>query len=213
VECCTDHAAAREEHLVKSSPEDIPQRALEREDEFRVIERTFSSDPTKMSVGLANINAAVPDVGANKDKIARVAAIFKERGVNVAVFPEFALSGYFWDDEQACRTHMDSALTEQHVDWIEDTLKPLLDDDFRYIILNNLMHGPDGKYYNSTFPIARDYDYLNPDNSYQKIFLPGIEKTYTASGKDDRLVIDTTGRQRAVRLHDLLRLPLRRPHA
>ncbi|HSP37305.1 MAG TPA: carbon-nitrogen hydrolase family protein [Frankiaceae bacterium] len=165
-------------------------RALKGEP-LRIVERTFSSDPSKMSVGLANINASVPDVEANKDKICRVASIFKEHGVNVAVFPEFSLSGYFWEDERACRKYMDSALIEQHVDWIENSLKPLLDDEFRAIILNNLMSGPNGTYYNSTFPVAKNYDYLAPGNSYQKIFLPGIEKTYTTTGQDDRLVVDT----------------------
>jgi predicted amidohydrolase len=158
---------------------------------FRVVERVFSSDTTRMSIGLANIHASVPDVEANKDKICRVASVFKEHGVNVAVFPEFSLSGYFWDDEPACRRYMDSALTERHVDWIEGSLKPLLDDDFRAIVLNNLVQGPNGKYFNSTFPVAQGYDYLKPGNSYQKIFLPGIEKTYTQTGQDDRLVVDT----------------------
>ncbi len=160
-------------------------------DDLEVIERTYSSDARNVSVGLANINASVPDVAANKEKIHSACCVFKELGVNVAIFPEFSLSGYFWEDEQECRRYMDSALTEVHVDWIETSLKPLLDDDFRAIILNNLTRGPDGKYYNSTFPIARDYDYLAPGNSYEKIFLPGIEKTYTATGQDDRLVIDT----------------------
>ena len=52
---------------------------------FRIVERTFSSDSTRISVGLANIHASVPDVEANKAKVCRVASIFKERGVNVAV--------------------------------------------------------------------------------------------------------------------------------
>jgi len=159
--------------------------------EFRIVERTYSADSSRMSLGLANISATVPDVEANKDKICRVAQIFKERGVNVAVFPEFSLSGYFWEYDDACRRYMDSAVTEEHVDWIEGSLKPLLDDDFRAIVLNNLTRGPGGKYYNSTFPIAKGYDYLDHTNSYQKIFLPGIEKQYTLSGQDDRLVVDT----------------------
>jgi predicted amidohydrolase len=140
---------------------------------------------------LANISATVPDVEANKDKILRVASIFKSRGVNVAVFPEFCLSGYFWDDVENCRRYMDSAVTEEHTDWIEGSLKPLLDEQFRVIIMNNLMRGSDGKYFNCTFPIARDYDYLTPGNCYQKIFLPGIEKEYTSTGQDDRFVVDT----------------------
>ena len=33
-------------------------------------------------------------------------------------------------------------------------------------------------------------DYLSSENTYDKVFLPGIEKEYTASGKDDRLVLE-----------------------
>ena len=164
---------------------------MERIDEFLVVERTYSSDPEKLSVGLANISAIVPDVEANKDKILRAATIFKERGVNVAVFPEMCLSGYFWDDEEACRAYMDTALTERNVDWIEGSLRPLLDEQFVAIVLNNLSEGEDGKYVNATFPVAEGYDYLADEHAYTKTFLPGLEKTYTASGRDDRLVVET----------------------
>ena len=60
-------------------------------------------------MGLANIHAAVPDVEANKDKILRAVSIFKERGVNIAVFPEFCLSGYFWDEREDCLAYMREA--------------------------------------------------------------------------------------------------------
>jgi predicted amidohydrolase len=166
------------------------QGPIGREDGFRVVERNYSDHPTEMSIGLANISASVPDIEANKDKILRVSSIFKEHGVNFAVFPEFCLSGYFWEDEPACRRYMDRAVIDHNVDWIEGSLKPLLDERFRAIILNGLTQGPGGKYFNSTLPIAANYDYLASDNSYQKVFLPGIEKTYTASGQDDRLVVD-----------------------
>jgi predicted amidohydrolase len=168
-----------------------PFKPIEQIDEFFVVERTYSPDPSKLSVGLANISAFVPDVEANKDKIRRAASIFKERRVNVAIFPEFCLSGYFWDQEEECRRYMDSAITERHTDWINESLKPLLDEEFRALFLNNLIEGPEGKYLNATFPVAHGYDHLAPENTYNKIFLPGIEKTYTASGRDDRLVLDT----------------------
>src|SRR5438309_131086 len=110
---------------------DLPSPAtIARADEFAVIERTYSSDSRNISVGLANINATVPGVEANKDKILRVASIFKEHHVNVAVFPEFCLSGYFWDNDVDCQKYMESGLTERHVDWIEGSLKPLLDEEF-----------------------------------------------------------------------------------
>jgi predicted amidohydrolase len=167
-----------------------PFKPIEQVGEFQVVERTYSPDPSNLSIGLANISAVVPDVEANKDRILRAASIFKERRVNVAIFPEFCLSGYFWDQYDDCRRYMDSAVTERHAAWIDGSLKPLLDDEFRGIILNNLTEGPDGKYLNSTFPVAQGYDHADPENAYNKIFLPGIEKTYTASGRDDRLVVD-----------------------
>lgn len=167
-----------------------PFRPIEVVDGFPVVERVYSSDPAGLSVGLANITAEVPDIERNKDKILRAARIFKERGVNFAAFPEFCLSGYFWEDEAACRRYMTEALTENHLDWLEHELKPLLDDQFMGIILNNVCAGPGGQFFNKTFVLARDTDYLTSENTYDKVFLPGIEKTYTESGRDDRLVLE-----------------------
>jgi len=165
---------------------------VDRVDEFYVVERTYSTDASNLSVGLANIKAKVPDVEANKDKVLRVAKIFKERGVNVAIFPEFCLSGYFWeDDEDNCREYMDSALTEKHTG-LTDELSDLLDGDFRAIVLNNLRQGSEeGKYLNSTFVVDREGAHLDDEDTYEKVFVPGIEKTFTQSGRDDRLFIDS----------------------
>src|SRR3954454_25307857 len=102
-----------------------PFRPIEVVDGFPVIERVYSDDDAGLSLGLANISAVVPDIDANKDKVLRVARIFKERGANVVVFPEFCLSGYFWDDEERCRAYMEGALTERHTDWLEGELRAL----------------------------------------------------------------------------------------
>lgn len=59
---------------------------------------------------------------ANKDKTLRAASIFAERGVNIAVFPEFCLSGYFWDQPDDCLAYMNGAAVENHTDWIENEL-------------------------------------------------------------------------------------------
>lgn len=166
-----------------------PFRPIEVVDGFPVVERVYSDDPSGFSVGLANIAAVVPDVAANKEKVVRAARIFKQRRVNVAIFPEFCLTGYFWRDERACRRYMSEAVAEKQVDWIDGELKPLLDDEFVAIVLNNVRGGPNGKLFNSTFVVTRDRDYLAPANTYEKVFLPGLEKTYTESGRDDRLVV------------------------
>jgi predicted amidohydrolase len=157
---------------------------------FPVIERTYCDEPSFPSVGLANLHAVVPGIEENKAKIERACRQFKQRGVNVAVFPEFCFSGYFWKDEDACWAYMEQAVTERHLGWIDSYLRPLLDDTFRAIILNNLTHGPGRKFFNTTFVIADDVaDPLADGYSYQKVFLPGIEKIYTESGNDDRLLV------------------------
>ena len=162
-------------------------------DDFRVVERTYGDDASHPSVGLANLHAVVPGIEENKAKIERACQMFKERGVTIAVFPEFCLSGYFWDDEEACWEYMEQAVTDRHVDWIDDRLRPLLDDRFRAIVLNNITRGEGRKFLNTTFIVAEEFtDPLADEFSYDKVFLPGIEKTYTESGRDDRLIV--TGR-------------------
>ncbi len=161
-------------------------------DELLVVERSYCDDESKLSVGLANIHADVPDVEANKDKILRAASIFKERGVNIAVFPEFCLSGYFWDGREDCLAYMKQAVTEAHADWIESELQALIGEDLEAIVLNNLVAVErQDCFLNRTFVIGRNADYLADENTYDKVFLPGIEKDYTESGRDDRLVLST----------------------
>ena len=163
---------------------------MERADGFLVVERTYSSDSSMPSVGLANIHAVVPGIEENKKKIERACRVFKERGVNFAVFPEFCLSGYFWEDEPACWEYMEQAVTERHLDWIDGRLRPLLDDTFRVIVMNNIARGEGRRFRNTTFLIADEVtDPLAPEWSYDKVFLPGIEKVYTDSGLDDRLLV------------------------
>ncbi|MBW1608126.1 MAG: carbon-nitrogen hydrolase family protein [Deltaproteobacteria bacterium] len=156
-----------------------------------IAERFFSHDENNLSIGLANIHAVVPDVEANKEKMLQATQIFKERKVNVAIFPEFCLSGYFWEDENECRSYMDKAVIENHLEWIASALKPCLDEHLRAVVFNNIRRGREGKYLNSTMILAHDHDPLDADDTYDKTFLPPIEKVYTASGRDDHLVVDS----------------------
>ncbi len=174
------------------------------DERFSIVERSYGDDEDGLSVGIANIHAAVPDVQANKDTIVRVAQTFAERGVDYALFPEFCLSGYFWEDSERCSEYMNSAVTEEHVGWIESELEPLLGKGtgtlaasgggpggLEGIVLNNLRHAGDGCYYNSSFVVDGNGDYLADESTYDKVFLPGIEREYTTTGRDDRLVLDT----------------------
>jgi len=158
---------------------------------FRVTERWFSHDQHLPSIGIANIHSVVPDIEENKDKIVRAVEIFKERNVNIAIFPEFCLSGYFWEDEEDCRKYMDQALMENHSQWVNDILKSYLDDTFKAIMLNGLRRGETGKYINSTYVIDRAHDFMAKGRMYNKVFLPGIERIYTDITPDDELVVDS----------------------
>ncbi len=167
-----------------------PQRSVPVIDRFQVVERTYSTDDSLPTVGLANIEAVVPGIEANRAKILAATRVLVELGVNVAVFPEFALSGYFWDDEPAYRAYMDQALTEQHVNRIDEELRPLCAGDLQAIVLNNLTAGSDGKYRNRTMIISElVVSPLDPDSSHDKIYLPGIESLYTSTGAEDRPVL------------------------
>ncbi len=160
-------------------------------DEFLVVERAFSEIDEHLSIGLANIHALVPDIAANKDKIARACGIFKQRGANVAIFPEFSISGYVWDEESACRAYVEASSIENHVDWIAGTIQPLLDETFRAVILNGFRRSPAGGHLNSTFVIGKDNDWLGGEHVYDKVFLPPIERTYTQTGVQDRLDLES----------------------
>jgi len=183
----------------------ITEGAPQQIDEFSIIERIYG-EKDGLTIGIANIHAKVPDIEYNKDKISRAVDIFKERDVNMVVFPEFCLAGYFWDKtpqeglegkeqmgDPECWEYMDKAITDRHWDWVSSSLESKLDENFQFIIFNNIRKGPPNqkKYWNSTYVINKQFDYKNPKWIYDKTFLPGIEKTYTVSGETDRLVLDT----------------------
>jgi len=159
--------------------------------EFLVIERSFSPFEDQLTVGLANIHAIVPGIEANKEKIVRACRIFKARGVNVAIFPEFSLSGYIWDDRKTCEPYVRQASIENHVDWVEQTLRPMLDETLRVVILNTFRGDGAGRYFNSTFVIGESNDWQGGSHVYDKVFLPSIERTYTRIGEHDRLDLES----------------------
>lgn len=175
--------------MVDPPPRQI--RPMEQVDEFLVVERRFSDLQEHVSIGLANISAVVPDLEANKDKVARACAIFKERGVNLAIFPEFALSGYVWDDEPACRAYVERSCIDHHAKWVEESIRPMLDDSFVAVLLNGFRRGAGGSLFNATFVIGRENDWLGGKHHYDKVFLPPIERPYARTGEQDRLDLES----------------------
>lgn len=184
----SDMPGGKREPMPVPKPTVIP---AETYDEFLVVERVYSDDVSNITLGLANIGASTPGIEQNKDRIVRACHRFKQSGVNLAIFPEFAITGYFWEDELSCGTYMDTGRLEHHTDWIDNELRPLLDDDFGAIVLNGLTEAGGGRFHNTTVVLTNEHDdYLAPENTYRKVFLPGIEKRYCESGRDDRLVLE-----------------------
>lgn len=147
------------------------------------------------TIGLANIHAAVPDVAANQKKIRDALLCFREHGVQLAVFPEFSLTGYFWQDEKSCHAYMESAALEHQQAFMEDTIWPLLDETLQFVVLNVLRKADDRihppRFLNSTLVIGKKSNGNRIEAVYDKTFLPGIEKQYETSGRGQRLVLDT----------------------
>ena len=57
-------------------------------------------------------------------------------------------------------------------------------------MLNNIRRGSARKFLNTTFIVADEIsDPLADEFAYNKVFLPGVEKTYLQSGRDDRLIL------------------------
>ncbi|MDD3581386.1 MAG: carbon-nitrogen hydrolase family protein [Desulfobacca sp.] len=160
------------------------------ENGFIIIERAFSSEDRHLSLGIANLHAVVPDIEANKDKMLRALEVFKAKKVNLAIFPEFSLSGYFWEDEPRCWRYMEQAVIENNTDWVDKHLQPYLGDQLCGIIFNTVRQGPNHKFFNTSFLLCKSHDYCNPNEVYDKIFLPPLERIFTNSGNDDRLIVD-----------------------
>jgi predicted amidohydrolase len=161
---------------------------------FIVVEREFSEDNSKCTVGLAQIKSDVPDLNAIRGKMLEALEVFKSKGVNVVIFPELYLSGYVWVDkdksETACWKHLEKATIEEQADWVNDELMSQLDGTLKTIIFGCARRGPKKKYFNSSFVLAKGHDWIKSTNVYDKVFIPGIEKIYCETGADDRLVVE-----------------------
>jgi predicted amidohydrolase len=157
--------------------------------------KDFGPDFTGPTVGLANICASVPDVKANQRKIRDALICFREYGVQLAVFPEFSLTGYFWKDLKSCRLYMESATLGHQREFIETSIRPLLDETLQFVILNVLRESdnPAGprRFLNSALVVGKNGNGDRIEALYDKAFLPGIEKEYETGGKGRRLVLNT----------------------
>jgi predicted amidohydrolase len=173
----------------------------------KITTAAFNPDDAGLTVGLANIQATVPDVSANQARIREALAVFRREGVNLAIFPEFALTGTFWEDEATCRPYMQGATLEHQRRFIDDTIRPELDNTLRLVVLNVLRQAepPQGnRFFNSTLVIGCTPAGRPFEASYDKAVPAGIENRYLAGGGGRRLVLETAwGRLGILTCYDL----------
>jgi len=185
---------------------------------------SFQNADKGLTVGLANVgNYVCTDDGCkgsikqNKEKILRVIDQLKEYKVNMILFPEFSLTGYFWGFDDVsnsgadrynskktspdCWNYMNEGVLDKHLDWLK-VVQSKLNDSLQYIIFNSIRNGPkngtqlNNKFLNSTYVIDENFNSDNlsaneESHIYDKTFLPGIEKLYTITGQRDFLIIKT----------------------
>jgi predicted amidohydrolase len=196
--------------------------------EFKVTEGAYSSTGGGLTVGLANLQNLVSQeeqelkenrsIEANKRKILTAIDTLKQYGVNMILFPEFSLTGYFWDDpnwgkntspfnpegDRSCWKYMENGTIDQNKDWLKQ-VKSKLDATLKYIIFTSIRKnpktravpaGPVNKFLNSTFIVdehfnCEDLSQNEVSHIYDKTFLPRIEKVYLESGQSDFLMVET----------------------
>ena len=111
----------------------VPEKA-----HIKVIESWYSHDLGKISIGISNIQNHVSPTGTasidkNKHKILNIINEFKKYKVNMILFPEFSLTGYFWENSPECWNYMREGLTNNQLEWLAE-VKSKLDDDLNFII-------------------------------------------------------------------------------
>ncbi|MDA3915964.1 MAG: hypothetical protein PF690_03220 [Deltaproteobacteria bacterium] len=60
-----------------------------------IIEKYFSENLKNISIGIANINPKTRNPEGNKNSIIKALNLFSEKKINLVIFPEYCLSGYF----------------------------------------------------------------------------------------------------------------------
>jgi len=184
--------------------------------DFRVIERTFSQDESNPTVLLVNMDTTM-DIQTNLNKMETAIEIAHEKGANIVIFPELAVTGYVWDAENDTEVldHLNSGDNNRLVGWMNNIRNSLTDsrDGLEYVFYNNV-RSKDGQLYNSTFILNTEIDPMDPQFIYDKIFLPPIEQRFFQRGPEGRLIIDTKwGRFGFLICYDLTFVELARKYA
>ncbi len=181
----------------------------------RIVERTYCNLEERPSLLLANINPTT-DIRQNMSKIEEVIEIGHKKEVNIIIFPELSLTGYIWEAEDGeIWDHLLEGETHYLQPWFNNIRDSLSNNQqgLEYVFFNNVFQKGDDLF-NSTFILHPDYDFTDHSLTYDKIFLPPLEKRYFKGGSDKRLTIDTRwGRFGFLTCYDLCFVELPRQYA
>lgn len=153
--------------------------------------KTYTDNGQGLTVGIANIIPEKGSLSANRDRMLKSLDVFAGQGVNLAIFPEYGLSGAFWEDRTACLDYMAGACLDRQIPWLETRVLPYIGPDLEYIVVNGPVSDGRGWFYNTTLVMDRSGAALAPDRTYRKTFLPGSEKRHIRPDPEDILVMDT----------------------
>ncbi len=159
-----------------------------------VKEKYYSKKPGNLTVGIANIGSTPGKIEQNKKRILAALDLFTQMKTNLVIFPEYSLSGYFWEPEKECRAILDQkGCLEQLAGWLDMVTRTYVDETLQYIIFNGLSKNgkADGNYFNTTIFLDRESKNLDTDRSYRKRFIPESEKQYLTPSQGGTLVLDT----------------------
>jgi len=158
-----------------------------------LIEKFFSKNPDHISIGIANINPKTENLKENKNSIINALNLFSEKKANLVIFPEYCLSGYFWENEEECRSYMEKNCLDHLTGWLDEIVQSYINETLQYIVFNGLIKDSENtdKYFNTSFVMDQTGNYFDQDRSYKKTCLPQFEKEYISSGIRDTLVLKT----------------------
>ncbi|BCL61791.1 hypothetical protein DGMP_24840 [Desulfomarina profundi] len=158
-----------------------------------MVEKKFSTQNDNLTVGIANINSEAGNLQANQAAVVSALDQFLSEKVNIAIFPEFCLSGYFFEPEGDCQTFMENATFEKLSSWLNDLTARYINDTLQVIVLNGLekVSTEQGYFYDTTLLLDKNGYSLSPEKTYKKTFLPSFEKKFCRSGINDTLVMET----------------------
>ncbi len=155
---------------------------------MKVTEIYFSNRTDLFSVGIANIKSVPGDLEANQKRITAALKVFSKRKVNLAVFPEYCISGFLQQPKA-----IEKDCIDQIEDWLNSVSRTFLNDTLEYIVLNGFEKADKAphKYYNTTFVLKQNQPFLQRNRTYRKTFITSEEKPHVVSGGSDTLIVNT----------------------